>query len=109
MCCYNSVDFDLILESFNLCVLVFKLRAELIGSHLLRLHDLHQVDVLLHEHLTLDDEVRVAGMLTQEVKHGSGDSNYSTVMLLLSAKHFATTQYYKLIIHLYSQACKLLT
>lgn len=55
------------LEPFDLCVLVSKLRTELIGSHLLRLHDLHQVDVLLHEHLTLDDKVRIAGggMLTE--------------------------------------------
>lgn len=67
MCQYNSVSFDLSLEPFNLCALVFKLRAELIGSNLLRLHDLHQVDVLLHEYLTLDDEVRVAEkeMLTE--------------------------------------------
>lgn len=57
---WTSLDSDLILEPFDLRVLVFELRAELIGSHLLRLHDLNQVDVLLHEHLALDDEVRVA-------------------------------------------------
>lgn len=42
-----------------LSVLVLQLSAELIGRDLLRLHDLDQVDVLLHQDLTLDDDVRV--------------------------------------------------
>lgn len=47
-------------KPLNLCVLVFQLCAELIGCHLLCLHNLHQVDVLLHKNLTLNDDVGVA-------------------------------------------------
>lgn len=50
----------LCLEPLDLSVLVLQLRAKLIGRHLLSLHDLDQVDVLLHQDLTLDDDVRVA-------------------------------------------------
>lgn len=47
-------------EPLDLGVLVLQLSAELIGRDLLGLHDLDQVDVLLHQDLTLDDDVRVA-------------------------------------------------
>lgn len=46
-------------KPLDLSVLVLQLSAELIGCDLLRLHDLHQVDVLLHQDLTLDDDVGV--------------------------------------------------
>ncbi len=46
-------------EPLDLSVLVLQLSAKLIGCDLLRLHDLDQVDVLLHQDLTLDDDVRV--------------------------------------------------
>lgn len=47
-------------KPLNLSVLVLQLSAKLIGCNLLSLHDLHQVDVLLHQNLTLDDDVGVA-------------------------------------------------
>lgn len=46
-------------KPLDLSVLVLQLSAELIGCDLLSLHDLDQVDVLLHQDLTLDDDVRV--------------------------------------------------
>lgn len=46
-------------EPLDLSVLVFQLSVKLIGCDLLSLHDLDQVDVLLHQDLTLDDDVRV--------------------------------------------------
>lgn len=46
-------------EPLDLSVLVLQLSAELIGCNLLGLHDLDEVDVLLHQDLTLDDDVRV--------------------------------------------------
>ena len=46
-------------EPLDLSVLVFQLSVKLIGRDLLSLHDLDQVDVLLHQDLTLDDDVRV--------------------------------------------------
>lgn len=48
------------LEPLDLSVLVLQLCAKLIGRHLFSLHDLDQVDVLLHQDLTLNDDVRVA-------------------------------------------------
>lgn len=60
ICSFNEDTFYLSLEPFNFCILVLKLCAKLIGSHLLCLHDLDQVDVLLHKHFTLNDEIRVA-------------------------------------------------
>lgn len=46
-------------EPLDLRVLVLQLSAKLIGCDLFRLQDLDQVDVLLHEDLTLDDDVGV--------------------------------------------------
>lgn len=48
-------------EPPDLRVLVLQLCAQLIGCDLLRLQDLDQVDVLLHQDLALDHNVRVAG------------------------------------------------
>lgn len=46
-------------KPLDLSVLVFQLSAKLIGCDLLSLHDLDEVDVLLHKDLTLNDDVRV--------------------------------------------------
>lgn len=48
-------------EPLDLRVLVLQLSPQLIGCDLLRLQDLDQVDVLLHQDLALDHNVRVAG------------------------------------------------
>lgn len=47
-------------EPLNLCVLVLQLSTKLIGCNLLSLHDLDQMDVLLHQDVTFNDDVRVA-------------------------------------------------
>jgi len=47
-------------EPLDLSVLVFQLSAKLIGCNLFGLQDLDQMDVLLHQDLALDDDVRVA-------------------------------------------------
>lgn len=51
----------LCLEPLDFCVLILQLGAELVGSHLLSLHNLHKVDVLLHQYLSFNDDVWVAG------------------------------------------------
>lgn len=52
-------DTDLGFKPLDLRVLVLQLSAKLIGCYLLSLHDLDQVDVLLHQDLALDDDVGV--------------------------------------------------
>ena len=46
-------------ESFNFCVLILQLCAQLICSHLLSLHYLYKVDVFLHQNLSFNDDVRI--------------------------------------------------
>lgn len=58
-------------EPLDLRVLVLQLSAKLIGRDLLRLQDLDQVDVLLHEDLTLDDDVGVADRERRAAQHYS--------------------------------------
>lgn len=55
----ECTDAYLSFKPLDLSVLVLQLSAELIGCDLLCLHDLDQVDVLLHQDLTLNDDVRV--------------------------------------------------
>lgn len=87
------------LESLNLSVLVLQLRAKLIGRHLLSLHDLDQVDVLLHQDLTLDDDVRVARRAVREKqRRGAGGYIWRFVLvqplafLILNAEKVSTKQ-----------------
>lgn len=47
----------LCLEPLDFCVLILQLGAELVGSHLLSLYNLHKVDVLLHQYLSFNDDV----------------------------------------------------
>ena len=54
-------------EPLYLGVLVLQLCPQLIGGYFLRLHDLEQVDVLLHEHLALHDDVTVTGTHTPKI------------------------------------------
>lgn len=54
-----KMNSDLRLQPLDLRILIFQLCPQLIGGHLLGLHDLHQMDVLLHENFPLDDEIRV--------------------------------------------------
>lgn len=59
-------------KPLDLSVLVLQLSAKLIGCYLLRLHDLDQVDILLHQDLTLDDDVRVTKRKERK-RTGTGD------------------------------------
>ena len=54
------------LQPLDLRVLVLQLGAELVGRHLLSLHNLDKVNVLLHQNLALDDDVRVTASTAEQ-------------------------------------------
>lgn len=87
----SRIGVDLGLEALDFRVLVLQLRPQLIGCHLLRLHDLHQVDVLLHEHLALDDDVRVAASHIVTQNQGKGKNGYGTYRFCLVSSVLCNT------------------
>lgn len=99
-------------EPLYLSVLVLQLSTKLIGCDLLRLHDLNQVDVLLHQDLALDDDVRVTKKRGAGWENGTGGTARhasevisSKAKLYLKKKQKSGQITHNLSVYVYAQMC----